>query len=1037
MRKTKLFKRSAAVVISASMVLTSVNVIPELKEEAKAANATTPFASFDFTNSNLKEANGKGEVTDIIGDSGTAATADGLKLVNGHAALPSTLFNNYSGDGLTVQMRYQKQTSNWTDNEWSEPLFNFSTANDAGEAPSDADGRRSSKSIYCSYNGNIGTGTNLYGPSGAWLDGSFGGDLGKDTWHTVTVTYDVATNTVTDYIDGVKKKSGTSDKASLSADDIKKFTYNAIGYHTDGGWSMWSFCTIANMSLYDTALSEAQVMTAYLGFDATKISDAINKASDIRSECYTKETADAFNEKLEAAKKAASTAGAKQGDVDAAANALTDAQAKLVRKSENLTSDVLVNTDFTDKTSTVDKTAKTVTNDGYTLKAVGDSDIQDGYINGANDVYTYNGKNGVILDGSVLRNTTSEKGFTINAKLSLNAKSLDANQVADWSDVIGLYDDDFESTDATTGETKKETIYKLRGTLGLAMMSPTGIFEWPGAVANTAKVKDASGTEKTISGVGGVLSNGYAWNSYQTEGLDEKTINYTITLNKDAYSIYINGKLAATYANNDDNWLDVDSIINSTDSIRFMQTTDSTVKKDSDGKEMKDADGKDVMARLDLLGKLYGVQVYGRALNAAEVDTLISKGIDVSLNTITFKNQAADATISVKDANGTEVATAVCGTDGSAVVHGLTKGQTYTFTIKNGETWTREGSITVDADKVIDGWAATGVKFKEETLELKNSKIKATGEVKNDVKNLPALVLDPENTSEKIEDCKISYASDKEEVAKVSEDGKVTAVADGEANITATVVTPSGKTLTAVCKVKVSTTEVTDIATAVKLDKETASIEVGKTLQLKAEVTPGTALQHGTWKSSNEAVAKVNEAGLVTAVAAGEAEITFTTADGTNLSAKCKVTVTAKAEPTVAPSATPAPGTSTEPTAKPSATPTAKPTVAPTKKPSNTKKPAKKLKSATITVKNGKKKVSSVTVKTKKSVKLSVSVNSKAKLSVAKLSKKNAKIAKVTFKKNKLTIKGLKKGKVSIKITSKKTSKYKAATKTIKVTVKK
>ena len=143
------------------------------------------------------------------------------------------------------------------------------------------------------------------------------------------------------------------------------------------------------------------------------------------------------------------------------------------------------------------------------------------------------------------------------------------------------------------------------------------------------------------------------------------------------------------------------------------------------------------------------------------------------------------------------------------------------------------------------------------------------------------------------------------------------------------------------------------------------------------------------------------------------------------------------ATPAPGTSAKPAPGTSTEPTAKPSATPTAKPTVAPTKKPSNTKKPAKKLKSATITVKNGKKKVSSVTVKTKKSVKLAVSVNSKAKLSVAKLSKKNAKIAKVTFKKNKLTIKGLKKGKVSIKITSKKTSKYKAATKTIKVTVKK
>ena len=56
---------------------------------------------------------------------------------------------------------------------------------------------------------------------------------------------------------------------------------------------------------------------------------------------------------------------------------------------------------------------------------------------------------------------------------------------------------------------------------------------------------------------------------------------------------------------------------------------------------------------------------------------------------------------------------------------------------------------------------------------------------------------------------------------------------------------------------------------------------------------------------------------------------------------------------------------------------------------------------------------------------------------MAKLSKKYAKIVKVKFKKNKLTIKALKKkGKVSIKITSKKTSKYKAASKTIKVTVK-
>ena len=141
-----------------------------------------------------------------------------------------------------------------------------------------------------------------------------------------------------------------------------------------------------------------------------------------------------------------------------------------------------------------------------------------------------------------------------------------------------------------------------------------------------------------------------------------------------------------------------------------------------------------------------------------------------------------------------------------------------------------------------------------------------------------------------------------------------------------------------------------------------------------------------------------------------------------------KPTTNPSAEPTVSPSNEPAVTPSVSPSTEPEQTPTA----APTKKPAT-----KKLKRATITVKKGKKKVSSVTVKRKKTVKLSVSVNSKAKLSMAKLSKKYAKIVKVKFKKNKLTIKALKKkGKVSIKITSKKTSKYKAASKTIKVTVK-
>lgn len=95
------------------------------------------------------------------------------------------------------------------------------------------------------------------------------------------------------------------------------------------------------------------------------------------------------------------------------------------------------------------------------------------------------------------------------------------------------------------------------------------------------------------------------------------------------------------------------------------------------------------------------------------------------------------------------------------------------------------------------------------------------------------------------------------------------------------------------------------------------------------------------------------------------------------------------------------------------------------------------LKKATITVKKGKKKVSKVTVKKGKKVTLKVTTSSKAKLSLTKLTKKQKKLVKVTFKKGKLTIQGKKKGIVKLKLSSAKTKKYKKATKTIKVTVKK
>ena len=85
--------------------------------------------------------------------------------------------------------------------------------------------------------------------------------------------------------------------------------------------------------------------------------------------------------------------------------------------------------------------------------------------------------------------------------------------------------------------------------------------------------------------------------------------------------------------------------------------------------------------------------------------------------------------------------------------------------------------------------------------------------------------------------------------------------------------------------------EIVEIESKVKLNKTKASIEKGKTLTLKATVTPADMFdQTVTWKSSNTAVATVSSSGKVKGVKAGTATITCTSV-ATGLSSKCKVTI--------------------------------------------------------------------------------------------------------------------------------------------------
>ena len=81
------------------------------------------------------------------------------------------------------------------------------------------------------------------------------------------------------------------------------------------------------------------------------------------------------------------------------------------------------------------------------------------------------------------------------------------------------------------------------------------------------------------------------------------------------------------------------------------------------------------------------------------------------------------------------------------------------------------------------------------------------------------------------------------------------------------------------------------LAEQLSLDKTSLTLHGHESQQLTATVLPSGASQTLMWTSSDESVATVSQSGVVSAVAAGQAVITATTTDGSDLSASCNVTV--------------------------------------------------------------------------------------------------------------------------------------------------
>jgi len=144
---------------------------------------------------------------------------------------------------------------------------------------------------------------------------------------------------------------------------------------------------------------------------------------------------------------------------------------------------------------------------------------------------------------------------------------------------------------------------------------------------------------------------------------------------------------------------------------------------------------------------------------------------------------------------------------------------------------------------------------------------------------LTATVL-PANASNKT----VTWSSSDVNIATVNANGKVTAVSEGLATITAT--TKDGSNLSTSCSVNV--TQIS--ATSIRLDQTELEMNKGQSIKLTATILPSGASQRVTWSSSDPTVARV-VGGTVYAQDMGECLITARTLDGTNLTADCLILV--------------------------------------------------------------------------------------------------------------------------------------------------
>ena len=345
----------------------------------------------------------------------------------------------------------------------------------------------------------------------------------------------------------------------------------------------------------------------------------------------------------------------------------------------------------------------------------------------------------------------------------------------------------------------------------------------------------------------------------------DKTATCTVTVKKKVVpieSVTLN-KTTLTLAEGDSETL--------TAAVNPDNATDKTVTWSS---------SKTSVATVDNNGKVTAVAEGSATVTAKAGDKTATCTVTVKKKVVPIESVTLNKTTLTLAEGDSETLTATVNPD-NATDKTVTwsSSKTSVATVDNGKiTAIAEGTATITA-KAGEKTATCTVTVKKKVVPVESVTLNKTALTltEGDSETLTATV-NPDNATDKT----VTWSSSKTSVATV-DNGKITAIAEGTATITA----KAGEK-TATCTVTVKKKEIP--VSSISISYESLTLEVGTQKMLTATVTPDNATYKTVnWASSNTSVATVDANGKITAIKAGTTTITAKAGDK---SASCIVTVT-------------------------------------------------------------------------------------------------------------------------------------------------